>query len=288
MADQSAYQKRFGGEVEDSKYPPNDFIERVLSRATVRRYKKQPLAEGQLELLVAAAQSAATSGMLQTWSVIALTDQAHKDLLIETPAAKITMGSVDSSNMTALRECAVFLIWLADLSRADNILKAYAKQYNLDEDILLQTSRAEYHLKAIIDATIAAQTFSLAAESQGLAVMYCGAVRQISIEHLRNSFDLPPLTFPIFGMAVGYPMVDWFKPIKPRLPTELVLHHNSYKPLTDMSKLDNYNRIHKEQFTGSHKLINKDYVERLIERMAVTDDKKAVGPSLRQMGFDFN
>lgn len=288
MADQSAYQKRFGGKVEDSKYPPNDFIERVLGRATVRRYKNQPLAEGQLELLIAAAQSSASSGMLQTWSVIALTDKKHKDLLIETPAAKITMGSVDSSNMVALEECAVFLIWLADLSRADNILKAHAKEYNIDQGILEQTSKAEYHLKAIIDAAIAAQTFSLAAESQGLAVMYCGAVRQISIDHLRKAYNLPPLTFPIFGMAIGYPMVDWYKPVKPRLPTDLVLHYDSYKPLTDMSKLDDYNKIHKEQFTGSYKLVNKDYVERLIERMAVTDDKKAVGPSLRQMGFDFN
>lgn len=274
--------------MEDSKYPPNDFIERVLSRATVRRYKQQPLAEGQLELLIAAAQSAASSGMLQTWSVIALTDKEHKDLLVATPEAKISMGSVDSSNMTALKECAVFLIWLADLSRVDNILKAHVGQYNLDLDILAQTSRAEYQLKAVIDAAIAAQTFSLAAESQGLAVMYCGAVRQISIDHLRKSFNLPHLTFPIFGMAIGYPMMESFKPIKPRLPTNLVLHHNQYTPLTDMSKLDQYNRIHKEQFTGSIKLINKNYVERIIERMAVTEDKKAVGPRLRQMGFDFN
>jgi nitroreductase len=287
MADQSAYQKRFGGAVEDTKYPPNDFIERVLSRATVRRFRDQPLADGQLELLIAAAQSAATSGMLQTWSVIALTDKAHKDLLIATPAAKITMGSVDSSNMLALDECAVFLIWLADLNRVDNILKAKAEQYNIDPEIIAQCSKAEYHLKAIIDATIAAQTFSLAAESQGLAVMYCGAVRQISIEHLAKSFNLPPLTFPIFGMAIGYPMVDWFKPVKPRLPTDVVLHYNSYKPFEDLNKLEEYNQIHKK-YNGSNKLINKDYVERLIERMAVTDDKKAVGPSLRQMGFDFN
>jgi nitroreductase len=286
MADQSGYQKRFGGAVEDSKYPPNDFIEQILNRATVRRFKDQPLADGQLELLVAAAQSAATSGMLQTWSVIALTNKEGKDRLVSTPEIKETMGSVDSSNMVALNECAVFLIWLADLNRADNILKAHAKEYNIDPDILLQTTRAEYHLKAIVDATIAAQTFSLAAESQGLAVMYCGAVRQFPAEHFREHFNLPHLTFPVFGMAIGYPLVDWFKPVKPRLTTDIVLHYDTYKPFTDMSKLDEYNRIHKK-YSGSHKLVNKNYIERLIERMAVAESKRYVADSLKQMGFDF-
>lgn len=286
MTNQTFYQRRFGGNVEDSKYPPNKYIQQVLSRATVRRFKDQPLAEGQLELLVAAAQSAATSGMLQTWSVIALTDKESKDKLVNTPETAITMGSVDSSNMVALAECPVFLIWLADLSRVDNILKAHAVERNIDPDLLLQTTRAEYHLKAVIDATIAAQTLSLAAESQGLAVMYCGAIRQFSIKHLRKSLNLPHLTFPIFGMAIGHPLVDWFKPIKPRLPTDIVLHYNSYEPFKDMSKLDSYNKIHKK-YSGSNKLLNKDYVERLIERMAVTADKKAVGPSLKKMGFKF-
>lgn len=286
MATQSAYQKRFGGEVEDSVYPPNEFIQQVLSRATVRRYKDQPLADGQLELLIAAAQSAATSGMLQTWSVIALTDKESKARLINSPETESTMGSVDSSNMLALAECPVFLIWVADLHRVDNILKAHAVERNIDPDLLLQTSRAEYHLKAIIDATIAAQTFSLAAESQGLAVMYCGAIRQFPAKHFQDNFNLPHLTFPIFGMAVGHPMTEWFKPIKPRLPTDIVLHYNSYNPFVDMSKLDTYNKIHKK-YSGSAKLINKDYVERLIERMLVADSKKSVANSLKQMGFDF-
>ncbi len=286
MADQSAYQKRFGGKVEDTKYPPNDFIQQVLGRATVRRYKDQPLAEGQLELLKAAAQSAASSGMLQTWSVIALTDKESKARLINSPQTESTMGSVDSTNITALNECPVFLIWLADLHRVDNILKAHAEERGIDPDLLLQTSRAEYHLKAIIDATIAAQTFSLAAESQGLAVMYCGAIRQFPAQHFRDNFNLPDLTFPIFGMAVGHPLHAWFKPVKPRLPTDIVLHYNTYSPFTDMSKLDTYNQIHKK-YSGAAKLINKDYVERLIERMSVADSKKSVANSLKQMGFDF-
>ena len=288
MSEKSAYQKRFGGSVEDSKYPPNDFIQQVLGRSTVRGFTDQPLAPGQLELLVAAAQSASTSGMLQTWSVIALKDKESKARLINTPNAKNTIGSVDSHNMIALNGCAVFLIWLADLHRVDNILQAHAVERNIDADLLLQTTRAEYHLKAIIDATIAAQTFSLAAESQGLGTMYCGAVRQLPAEHFIKNFNLPRLTFPIFGMAVGYPnkFVQAVKRPKPRLPTDIVLHHSSYKTFDNMDDISGYNEIHKT-FNGSPALHNKDFVDRLVERMAVAEDKRKVAQSLRQMGFDF-
>ena len=288
MSEKSAYQTRFGGSVEDSKYPPNDFIQQVLGRKTVRSFKDQPLADGQLELLVAAAQSASTSGMLQTWSVIALTDKESKARLIDTPYAQNTMGGVDSYNIIALKGCAVFLIWLADLHRVDNILRAHAKERNISDDLLLQTSRAEYHLKAVIDATIAAQTFALAAESQGLGVMYCGAIRQLPAEHFIKNFNLPTLTFPIFGMAVGHPgeFIKVVNRVRPRLPTDIVLHHGSYKPFDNMDDISSYNEIHKT-FNGSPALYNKDYVDRLVERMAVAYDKKQVTQSLRQMGFDF-
>lgn len=289
MSGQSAYQKRFGGSIEDSKYPPNDFIQQVLGRTTIREFKDQPLAPGQLELLVAAAQSAPTSGMLQNWSVIALSDTESKQQLIKTPRAQETIGSVDSMNMTALKECSVFLIWLADLHRTDNILRAHAAERNvIDSDLLLQTTRAEYHLKAIVDATIAAQTFALAAESQGLGVMYCGAVRQLPAQYFIDNFNLPRLTFPLFGMAVGHPSAvrQAISRIKPRLPTDIVLHHGSYKTFDDMSKIGRYNEIHK-YFDGSTALYKKDYVDRLIERMSVAYDKTQVTQSLRQMGFDF-
>jgi hypothetical protein len=53
-----------------------------------------------------------------------------------------------------------------------------------------------------------------------------------------------------------------------------------------MGRLDPYNTVHKT-FNGSPALYKKDYVDRLIERMAVAYDKKYVTQSLKQMGFDF-
>ena len=53
----------------------NDSLTTLLSYRSIRAYLPNSLPEGTLELLVAAAQSAATSSNLQTWSVVALSEQ---------------------------------------------------------------------------------------------------------------------------------------------------------------------------------------------------------------------
>jgi hypothetical protein len=157
--------------------------------------------------------------------------------------------------------------------------------FKADSLVTKKAAKAEYQLKAIIDATIAAQTFALAAESQGLGIMYCGAVRQLPAEHFIKNFNLPPLTFPIFGMAVGHPApAEEFGHISPRLPTDIVLHHGSYKTFDNMDDISAYNEIHK--IFGQYKT-SKDYVDRLTERMVVAHDKTQVAQSLKQMGFNF-
>ena len=61
---------------------------------------------GTLETLVAAAQSAATSSNLQTWSVIAVTD----------PDKKAALAKV-AANQKHIEQCPLFLVWVADISR---------------------------------------------------------------------------------------------------------------------------------------------------------------------------
>lgn len=52
----------------------NETLTTLLAHRSVRTYRSDPLPSQTLELLVAAAQSAATSSNLQTWSVIAVED----------------------------------------------------------------------------------------------------------------------------------------------------------------------------------------------------------------------
>ena len=276
------YQKRYGHAVQDPLAQPNELVNSLLSRGSVQRFNRIPLESGMLELLIAAAQSAPTSGMLQTWSVIALTTPEEKSRLFDntdqTPSNSTIIGGVDSTNFIAIDTAAVVLIWLADLSRIDVILESA----NIDDRTRLQTTRAEYHLKAIIDATIAAQTFFMAAESMGIAGTYCGAIRQLPITFFENTFNLPKYTFPIFGTLHGY--TDSTTIVKPRLPTDLVLHRGSYTKMESTKELVGYNKVH---IKHSSKL-RSTFENRVIERLSPSASKEAIGDALRHMGFDFN
>lgn len=273
------YQHRYGRAVPNPEAIPNGFITDLLKRTSCRKFQDRPLEPGLLELLIAAAQSAPTSGMLQTWSVIALTTAEQKNKLLNSPYNKLVIGGLDSQNFTAIDTAAVVLIWLADLTRLNLVLE------NVDttESIKAQVTRAEYHLKAIIDATIAAQTFFMAAESMGIAGTYCGAIRQLPMKFFELEFDLPKYTFPIFGTVHGYAVPDRFELVRPRLPMEIVLHLDTYKKMENLSQFDEYNLVH----TRRSRPDTSTFEKRVIERLTPSPSKAGLGDELKYMGFDF-
>jgi nitroreductase len=275
--------QRFGNNYKAPDVQGSKLVERQLKRSTVRSFVPLPLEEGLLELLIAAAECSATSGALQSYSVLTLTTPEEKAKLFTTPQSQMAIGAVDSNNVKAINDCSVFLIWIADLSRIDFLLK----EKTTDKDLIAQTQRAEYHLKAIIDATIAAQSFAMLAESMDLGVMYCGAVRQIPAEHFEKEFNFPKLTFPIFGMAIGYPDNNFRRSIRPRITTDVILHKGTYKPLTCVEDFEEANKL----YQGSVDRNNAErvaYSERIVERMNVSNNKTNVSNSLKHMGFKFD
>lgn len=273
------YQARYGQAVPNPEAEPNEFITSLLKRSSQRVFQNKPLGPGVLELLIAAAQSAPTSGMLQTWSVIALTTPEEKAKLFNGPYNHLIIGNIDSLNTTAINTASVVLIWLADLSRLELVLK----NADTTDRTKAQITRAEYHIKAIIDATIAAQTFFMAAESMGVSGTYCGAIRQLPIEFFEREFDLPKYTYPVFGTIHGYAATDLNRPVRPRLPLELVLHQGTYSKIENLSQLDEYNKVH----SRLSKAETSTFEDRVVERLRPSPSKEATGDALRHMGFDF-
>ena len=74
----AALAKRYGPDAIPAAGPWNEHIELLLSHRSIRGYRLDELPEGTLETLIAAAQSAATSSNMQSWSVIAVRDPATK------------------------------------------------------------------------------------------------------------------------------------------------------------------------------------------------------------------
>src|ERR1700679_496768 len=200
---------RYGAQAAPEPGPWNEHIAVLLSHRSVRGYRPDALAVGTLETLIAAAQSAATSSNLQTWSVIAVTD----------PAKKAALAKV-AANQKHIEQCPLFLVWVADTSRNQRL--------GAQEGVTLETmAYQETFLVAAIDAAVAVQNTTVAAESLGLSCVYVGALRNTPREVARI-VGLPSGAFGVFGMCVGYNSTEGATEVKPRLPQDVVLHRETY------------------------------------------------------------
>lgn len=95
---------------------------------------------------------------------------------------------------------------------------------------------------ATIDAALAAQNATIAAESLGLGTVYIGGIRNQPVR-VTETIQLPPHLFTVFGLCVGYP--DEAKPaaIKPRLPQAAVLHRETDNLVQPEDAIAQYNEI---------------------------------------------
>src|SRR5581483_1163791 len=200
----------------------NDVLATILAHRSVRGFRPDPLPDGTLELLVAAAQSASTSSNLQFWSVIAVEQPDHKSRL-ETLAG----------DQPFIRDAPLLLVWLADLARLDAI--AAERQQAVEG-----TQYLEEFIVGVVDAALAAQSALIAAESLGLGGVYIGAMRNLP-EQVAAALRLPPHVFAVFGMAVGWPDPARASDVKPRLPQRVVLHRETYDAAMPRHAVEEYN-----------------------------------------------
>ncbi|MDD5036025.1 MAG: nitroreductase family protein [Methylococcaceae bacterium] len=180
MSQSSSLLKARYGEPTPWDIPSNPTLHTLLSHRSVRAYLPDALPQGTLELLVAAAQSAASSSNLQVCSVVAVEDQARKDRL-----AKL------ANDQDHIRQAPLFLVWLADLARLGKLLK----ERNIPDDEL---QFLELSLIATVDTALAAQNAVVAAESLGLGTVYIGALRN-RIEEVAAELKLPPGVLPLLA-----------------------------------------------------------------------------------------
>lgn len=242
-----ALNRRYGSEAIPAAGPWNDVIANLLEHRSVRGYRGDPLPAGTLETLVAAAQSAATSSNMQTWSVIAVTDAKMKAALAQI-----------ASRQKHIEQCPLFLVFLADLSRAERLGRAEAT--TLEALPYLET-----FLVAAIDAALAAQNAVVAAESLGLSTVYIGALRN-DVEAVARHLDLPPGAVGVFGLCVGYADPTAVSEVKPRLPQPAILHHERYASRDEAVHRTVYDRALGD-FSRRHEMAQYSWTERVVARL---------------------
>jgi nitroreductase len=217
----SAVAARYGAAESSVPVAWNETMDVLLSHRSVRGFLSDPLPPGTLEALVAAAQSASTSSNVQAWTVIA----------IENPETKAALAKV-ANGQKHIEDCPLMLVWCADLSRT----KKMGERHNYPTDA---TGFLESFVVSVVDAALAAQNATVAAESFGLGMVYIGALRN-NPEEVARILKLPPNVVAAFGMCVGRP--DPARPahVKPRLPQRVVLHREHYDPSLPQEALDSY------------------------------------------------
>ena len=260
---------RYGAEAAPAAGPWNDHISLLLSHRSIRGYRPDALPAGTLETLIAAAQSAATSSNLQTWSVIVVTD----------PDKKAALAKV-ASNQKHIEQCPLFLVWVADISRNQRL--------GAEEGIPLEVMPyQETFLVAAIDAALAAQHATVAAESLGLSCVYIGAQRN-NPQEVARVVGLPPGAFGVFGMCVGYGSAAAATEVKPRLPQDVIVHHDVYDATGESAHRAAYDAV-LEGFSTRHGMPVDTWTKRVIGRMgkiAALSGRDKLVAALNALGFE--
>jgi nitroreductase len=266
----SLLQARYGGDAPSLEGVTDDpSLALLLSHRSVRAYTPKAVPKQALEMMIAAAQSASTSSNLQTWSVVAVEDPATKDRLAR-------LGG----DQRHIRECPLFLVWLADLAR----LEAVGEQRNRPRDGL---DYLELLLVGAMDAALASQNAAVAAEAQGLGVVYIGGMRD-KPEEVAAELGLPPRTVAVFGMCVGYPDPARPTSIKPRLPIDAVLHRERYDTAAQGEPVDRYVATMADFYKSQQMKTNGDWAEHSLHRVRGPEAMRGrdrLGEALKARGF---
>jgi nitroreductase len=190
---------------------------------TVRKYTSEKINPDLLKQLLESACRSSNTGNMQAYSVIVTTDDKIKSKL--SPA---------HFNQPMVNQAPVVLTFCADFNRFSKWCEQRQAEPGFDN--------FQSFVAAAIDATIAAQTFCIAAESVGLGICYLGTTTY-NAQEIIEVLNLPKLVVPITAITVGYP--ESLPEQTDRLALESVVHFETYEEYTTEKIDDIY--LEKEQ-----------------------------------------
>ncbi|UCZ51905.1 oxygen-insensitive NADPH nitroreductase [Bacillus shivajii] len=213
----------------------NQTIETMLNHRSIRKFKNTPLSNEQIETIVKSAQMASTSSYIQAYTIIGVKNKEKKETL-----AKL------AGNQPYVANNGHFFIFCADLYR--HYLAGDLEGVKVEDSI----QSTEKFIVSVVDASLAAQNATIAAESLNLGICYIGGLRNNILE-VSELLKLPPYVIPLFGLAVGVP--ENLSDQKPRLPLENIYQEEEYIQNKEhyISQLKDYNTTvssYYEQRTG--------------------------------------
>jgi nitroreductase len=178
-----------------------------MNHKTIRKFKEQPIPESVLSRILNAASRASTTGNMQVYSIIVSTGPEIKNKLWEAHFKQ---------NMVL--QAPVILTFCADFNRFNKWCRQRKAEPGYDNFLSFFTGA--------IDALLAAQNATLAAEALGLGVCYLGTTTY-NADMIIDILHLPPGVVPVTTLVAGY--ADESPGLTDRLPLEGVVHYEQYR-----------------------------------------------------------
>lgn len=177
------------------------------NRRTIRKYKELDVDNGLIEKLLEAAGRASTTGNMQLYSVVVTKDEAKKAELAPT-----------HFNQPTFKNAPVVLTFCADYNRFNKWCEENEAVPGYDNFLSFLT--------AAIDTLLVAQTFCIAAESEGLGICYLGTTTY-NADKISDILNLPDYVVPVTTITLGYP--DEVPELTDRIKVGGWVHYEEYK-----------------------------------------------------------
>ncbi len=241
----------------------NDIVELMEQHRSVRAYQDRPVPGEVLNAVVRAAWRAPTSFNAQEISVVVVRDAVRRRRIAEI-----------AGGQPWIAQAPVFLAVLLDYHKtALGVARAGGEQRVHREE--------EGLVMGAVDAGIALEALMVAARGLGLAVVPIGGIRR-DPQALIDLLRLPPLTFPVAGLCIGYAVAD--TSIKPRMAMESFRHDETYDAGVLPAAIEAYDREIVEHWRRVGRMGGKAWSRNMAAYLG-EGEPRPVGEVLRRQGF---
>ncbi len=216
-------------------------METIRSHRSIRKYKDTAISKEILDQILEAAIRTSTTGNMQVYSIMVTLDIERKKEL-----HKLHFGQ------DMVLQAPVLLTFNADFNRFNKWCLQRKAEPGYDNFLSFFT--------ASIDALIAAQNATIAAEAMGLGVCYLGTTTY-QAGKLVDFFNLPEGVVPVTTLVIGYP--DEQPDLVDRLPAKGVVHYEEYNDYSEKD-IDNIYSV-KEALKETKDLLKENDLETLAQ-----------------------
>ncbi len=218
-----------------------------------------------LMAILQAARRSPTSSNRQTYSMIVVRDLETRKQL-----------AVLAGNQQHIVECQAFVGFCADITRVE----VACEMHNVE-----LKKGLELTLVSTIDAALVGMSAQTAAESFGLGAVMIGGMRNHPKE-AAELLGLPRGVYIVYGMSIGWPKEEKSLALKPRLPLDLVIHHEKYDTSDPREKMMQYDQD-LAAFYGARNKASAAWTAPIAKQLQ-NQSRPHLRKTLEDMGFCFD